>query len=228
MNAIRVTSNKNDSPLRFRFDQNGALTSQAGIDVSEWQGNINWGTVKSSGAEFAIIRVGFRGYGASGRLVVDEKFAANIKGAMNAGLKVGVYFYTQAINVDEAIQEAEVVLKALSDCGITPAKLSFPVVYDIEYAAPDARTNHLTNTQRTDLCIAFCDKVKSAGYGAMIYSSMDWLKNMLQTSRLGNYKTWLAHWTDSTSYAGSYSMWQFSGSGRIGGISGDVDLNIAF
>ncbi len=150
---------------------------------------------------------------------------------MNAGIKTGVYFYTQAINQDEALQESEVVLKALKDCGITPDKLSLPVAFDIEYVdVAEARTNvhKLTNSQRTDLCIAFCDKIKSAGYRPMVYATKDWLENMLQTDRLSGYQTWLAHWTGSTSYAGSYSMWQYSAVGRIGGISGDVDLDIMF
>ena len=138
------------------YKENGHVTSIAGVDVSDYQGDIDWEKVHDAGIEFAIIRIGYRTYG-SGKVTLDENFANNIKAADKAGVKVGVYFFSQAINTDEAIEEADAVLDAIEGFNIT-----YPVIYDWELIYGDsARTDKVTVEELADCCIAFCERVKS-------------------------------------------------------------------
>jgi GH25 family lysozyme M1 (1,4-beta-N-acetylmuramidase) len=202
-------------------------TVKTGIDVSSHNGTINWKKVKADGVEFAFIRVGYRGYGESGSLNEDANFEQNIKGALAAGLQVGVYFFSQAINTDEAEAEAKYLLNLISGY-----KITLPVVMDFEYASVSgAQTGRLykadlSKNAATRICRAFCKKVTAKGYEAMVYANKDMLTNHLNASDISDdYKIWLANYTSQTTYSGEYDYWQYSSSGSVSGISGNVDLD---
>lgn len=205
------------------YKPGGRITSIPGIDVSVHQGAIDWQQVRDAGVEFAIIRVGYRTYG-GGEIKLDEGFVDNISGATAAGLKVGVYFFSQAVTVDEAVAEADAVLDA-----IAPYDITYPVVYDWELIYDDtARTDDIPVDVLTDSCIAFCERVKSAGYTPMIYQNKGTTLFKLDLPRLQDYDFWLAEYGSEPTYYYDYQMWQYSCTGRIPGIAGEVDLNISF
>ena len=192
-----------------------------GIDVSSWQGNINWPQVAASGVQFAIIRVGFRGYAEEGNIKEDAYFRQNVKGAVSNGIKVGIYFYSTARNEDEALQEAAWVVDKIKAYAIT-----YPVAYDFEEFGMH-RTANISGEQATNNAIAFLNYVGSQGFGAMMYANKNDITHRFQKSRLP-YKFWLAHYVSSTDYTGSYQMWQRTSKGSVPGISGYVDMNIAY
>ncbi|MDD6098718.1 MAG: glycoside hydrolase family 25 protein [Oscillospiraceae bacterium] len=205
------------------YKPDGMITSIPGIDVSVHQGAIDWQQVRDAGVEFVIIRVGYRTYG-GGEIKLDEGFVENISGATAAGLKVGVYFFSQAVTVDEAVAEADAVLDA-----IAPYNITYPVVYDWELIYDDtARTDDIPVDVLTDSCIAFCERVKSAGYTPMIYQNKGTTLFKLDLPRLQDYDFWLAEYGSEPTYYYDYQMWQYSCTGRIPGIAGEVDLNISF
>ena len=194
-----------------------------GIDVSRYQGDIDWARAAADGVEFAIIRMGFRGYD-TGKTVVDEFFDANMRGAAAAGVRVGTYFFSQAVNEGEAIAEAEMVL-----AGIAPYDVRFPVVFDIEeISGQNARTDVLTSEEVTDIAIAFCERIKAAGYTPMIYANPKWFVARMDLGRLEPYAKWLAQYYKTPTYPYAFSIWQFSSSGSVDGIKGNVDLDLAF
>ena len=196
-----------------------------GIDVSYYQGNIDWKKVKNSGVEFVIVRVGYRGYGSSGTLVEDPKFKTYLDGATKAGLKVGVYFYTQAITTAEAQEEAKFVLDRIKGYS-----LQMPVYYDIEsvdYDTGRLDSAGLSKAQKTALCTAFCDTIIKSGYSAGVYANYTWLNYYIDGAGLGKkYPIWLAHYTSNTNYDQRMDMWQYSGSGTVSGISAYTDVNV--
>ncbi len=205
------------------YKENGEVTSFAGVDVSEYQGDIDWQQVKSAGIDFAMIRVGYRSYG-GGVITLDERFADNLKGANEAGIKTGVYFFSQAISTDEAIEEADAVLDA-----IAPYDITYPVVYDWEIIYDDsARTDSMTVEMLADCCISFCERVRSAGYTPMIYQNKGTSMFKLDLPRLTDYDFWLAEYNDEPSYYYEYKMWQYASDGTVPGISGEVDMNLCF
>ena len=194
-----------------------------GIDVSRWNETIDWAKVKDAGVSYAIIRVGYRG-SVTGSLVEDYYFRKNIEGATEAGIPVGVYFFTQAINQVEAVEEASMVLELCRDY-----KLTYPVFIDTEGAGGEGRADGLDVKTRTAVCEAFCETIRNSGYQAGIYASKNWYNNKLDTSRLpDNIVIWLAEYADAPTYDKKYHMWQYSSSGRILGIEGRVDLNLSF
>lgn len=205
------------------YTENGVVTSIAGIDVSVHQGDIDWQQVKNAGIEFAIIRAGYRTYG-GGIVNIDENLEKNLAGAEAAGIKTGVYFFSQAVTVEEAMEEADAVLDV-----IAPYNITYPVVYDWEIIYDDsARTDDVPVDTLTDCCIAFCERVKSAGYTPMIYQNKRTSLFKLDLPRLQDYDFWLAEYGDEPTYYYDFDMWQYSCTGRIPGITGDVDLNISF
>ncbi|MCD7812025.1 MAG: glycoside hydrolase family 25 protein [Ruminococcus sp.] len=205
------------------YKEDGEVTSIPGIDISTHQGTIDWEQVKAAGIEFAMIRVGYRTYG-GGEIKFDDSFAENLAGAEAAGIKTGVYFFSQAVSVDEAIEEADAIIDA-----IAPYNITYPVVYDWEIIYDDeARTDDVAVDVLTDSCIAFCERVKSAGYTPMIYQNKRTTLFKLDLPRLQDYDFWLAEYGDEPTYYYDYEMWQYSCTGTIPGISGDVDLNICF
>ncbi|MBQ6844438.1 MAG: glycoside hydrolase family 25 protein [Agathobacter sp.] len=195
-----------------------------GIDVSKWQGKIDWDKVKADGYKFAIIRMGYRGYSEAGGLALDEMFYQNIQAAQAAGLDVGVYFFSQAINETEALEEAEFVLDALEGY-----ELQLPIVYDPELIRDQpARTNDVTGEQFTKNTIVFCDAIKAAGYDPMIYSNMVWEAFLFDMTQLQDYPFWYADYEAVPQSPYNFVMWQYSETGSVNGISGNVDLNILF
>lgn len=206
----------------YTFGADGALNRTArGIDVSKFQGSIDWNAVKADGITFAIIRCGYRGYG-SGALVEDSTYRANIRGAINAGLKVGVYFYSQAVNEAEAVEEASMVLSLVGGYS-----LPLGVYYDTEKVAGDSgRADGISAAQRTACAVAFCETIRNAGYRAGVYSYASWFYNSLNFANISKYNTWIAQYRDTLNFSYKYNIWQYTGSGRVNGISKPVDMNI--
>lgn len=205
------------------YTQNGEITSIAGVDVSEHQGTIDWQKVKNAGIEFALIRVGYRTYG-GGDITLDTTFEENLRNADKAGIKLGVYFYSQAVTPEEAIAEADIVIDA-----IEPFNITYPVVFDWELIYNDsARTDKVSVDTLAECCISFCERVKSAGYTPMIYQNKNTSMFKLDLPRLQDYDFWLAEYNDKPTYYYDYQMWQYTSTGKVPGINGDVDLNICF
>lgn len=207
---------------------------QNGIDVSQWNGNINWTKVKNAGYKFAIIRVAGC-YATSDKkgnaqLFMDDNAIQNIKGASAAGLSVGVYFFSQAISEKEARAEARYILKAIEPYR---NKIKLPVVFDFEFFSDSNGEGgrlynaHLTKTKATNVCNAFCDTVSQEGYTPMLYSNLSMLSRHLKPEEL-NCKLWLAQWAFTPTYAGAYEYWQYTSSGKVPGMTGNVDLNIRY
>ncbi len=205
------------------FDS-GEYTIRKGIDISYHQGTVDFDKVKADGYDFVIVRVAYRGYGKTGSLNEDKMFREYIKKARAAGLDVGVYIFSQAINETEALEEAELVLKLIDGYD-----LQLPVVYDPEFIRDDvARTDDISGEQFTANTIAFCEKIKEAGYEPMIYSNMIWEGEVFTMSQLQDYRFWYADYelTPQTPYA--FDFWQYSSTGSVDGISGVTDLNVQF
>ena len=196
--------------------------AKVGIDVSKWNGTIDWDKVKNAGVQFAIVRAGYRG-SVTGSLVEDPQFVANMKGAAAAGIPVGVYFFTQATDEKEAVEEASAVLELIRDF-----QLSYPVFIDTEGAGGNGRADGLGAETRTLVCEAFCRTVENAGYTAGVYASRNWYNNNLQTARLENYHIWLAEYRSVPLYQGYYKTWQYTSKGKVDGIEGRVDINITY
>lgn len=215
----------------FKVDENGVVEyndgmtiSKKGIDVSKFQGKINWSRVKADGVEYAFVRMGYRGYGSSGKLVTDETFEDNIKGATANGVDVGVYFFSQAVTEEEAIEEANYVLSAIEGYDVT-----YPIVIDIEEVTDsDARTAKLTKEEWTKNCIAFCETVKDAGYTPMIYGNLKTFFIMLDMEQLEKYDKWFAYYDTPVYFPYEFKIWQYTDKGSVDGISSDVDLNVGF
>ena len=201
-----------------------------GIDVSQFNGTIDWNSVKNAGIDYVYIRVGYRGYGQAGNFREDSKFRTNIEGAKNAGIPVGVYFVTQAITPEEAIEEANWVYNIIKDY-----KIDYPVALDIEEAKVEPgdipRTINLDNATRTYLAKLFCQTIQNYGYTPIIYTNLNWANNKLNMSELSEFDTWIARYRDinlGPGYNGDYTMWQYTSEGSISGISGYVDFNICY
>lgn len=221
-NGNPVTGDQIIQGGKYSFREDGSLDggNVMGIDISKHNGTVDWNAVKNAGVEFVILRCGYRG-SASGVLVEDEKFRTNIKGATAAGLKVGIYFFSQAVNEMEAVEEASLTLSLIKG-----HKISYPVYIDVE--AANGRADGLSAAERTKVVRAFCETVRDSGYTAGVYSNKNWFAEKMDTGAFGNYRIWLAQYTESPTYTGRYEMWQYSSRGTIPGIKGDVDLNICY
>ncbi len=204
------------------YIEDGTITSLKGIDVSRHQEEIDWEKVAADGVEFAVIRLGYRGY-SQGVLQIDPTYEANITGALANDIAVGVYFWTQAATVEEAEEEAQFILD-----NIKPYRVTWPIVIDIEEGSGGDRTLHLTAEERTDCIVAFCEKIKDAGYTPMLYSNIRWFMEKLEIERLMDYDIWFAQYYNRPFFPYAFQMWQYTSSGRVDGIKGDVDLNLSF
>ena len=211
----------------YYFDQNGVKASQLGIDVSYHNQGINWNAVKAQGIDYAILRVGYRGYG-TGLLWEDKRFDQYMKAAKAAGMKLGVYFYSSAMNPAEAREEASFVIGLLAG-----AKLDYPVYFDTELSEdiPPGRHDYLGKAVRTQVIPAFCETIRAAGYTPGVYSNLNFLNNHIPYSVYGPYTTWLASYTRDSklpTFSRPYDMWQFTASGSVNGIRGVADMNVIF
>ena len=224
-NPYRSENFSIDENDRMRYVADGKLSSYFGIDVSSFQGDIDWDAARADGVEFAILRIGVRGYGEEGNIKLDEKFYQNYDNAHRAGIDLGVYFYSQAITVDEAVEEAHFVLENLD--GRT---LEYPVVFDWEPVTTSGDVTPRTEDMMPgtlNLCAsAFMEAVRDAGYEAMLYTNKKMAYLKYDMRRFQDYPVWLAQYSGEVTYYYDFDMWQY-GFGRVDGIEGDVDLDIA-
>lgn len=208
-----------------RYMENGKKTSYVGVDVSKHTGKINFTGVKAAGVDYVMIRLGSRGY-STGQISLDENFKENIEGAIEAGLEVGVYFYSQAVTQEEAIQEANFVVQNLEPYR---ASVKYPVAFDMEFVSNDkSRVEGLSRDDKTTVTAAFLEGIKAAGYVPMIYGDKEWLIKEIDMTKLQNFDVWLSQEADIPDYPYQYTMWQYSTDGVLNGISGNADLNICF
>lgn len=207
----------------MKYYENGKQVSYVGVDVSKNQDYVDFVKVKKAGIQFVMIRAGARGYG-TGQLIVDEYFSDNLKRATDAGLAVGVYFYSQAVTEDEAIEEANLVLQNLGEY-----RISYPIAYEMELITNDtARTDGLKKADRTKIAKAFLNTVANAGYKTALYGNKEWLIKKIDMSKLTAYDVWLSQPGDIPDYPYKFTMWQYDAKGTVDGISGNVNLNVSF
>lgn len=220
-NSQAVTGWNQIDGLQYYFNGDGSLGSHLVIDVSTYNGDIDWDRVKEAGIDYAIIRVGYRGY-ETARLVKDKRFDTNMSNATAAGVKVGAYIVTQAVNTNEAVEEASFIISSCSGYNV-----SLPLAIDVESAGNGSgRGDKISVAERTAVINAFVQTIRGAGYSAMVYANKDWMTNRINAGGLASGSTvWLAQYRSSCTYGGSYQMWQFTESGSIPGISGNVDMS---
>ncbi|MEG1848568.1 MAG: glycoside hydrolase family 25 protein [Lachnospiraceae bacterium] len=207
----------------MRYSQQGKVISHMGINVSQENGVIDYTKVKKAGIDFVIIQLGMRGYG-TGKVSVDDYFIKNMEGATQAGLSVGVSFYSQAINEQEAVEEASLVIKQLKEY-----EIAYPVAYDMEEIIGDtARTDALSKEERSKITAAFLKTLSDVGYKTVIYGNKEWLLQKINLSLLSEYKIWLSQEMDVPDYPYQFALWQYSTTGVIPGVVGEVGLNLSF
>lgn len=207
----------------MKYYVDGKQTSYVGVDISKVQDYVDFVKVKKSGINFVMLRAGARGYG-TGQLIVDDYFNDNLKRATDAGLEVGVYFFSQAITKEEAVEEANMVLENLGDY-----QISYPIAFDMEFIENDqARIDSLSKADKTAIAKAFLDTIAAAGYKTMLYGNKEWLIKEVDMSKLTAYDVWLSQLTDVPDYPYQFTMWQYSTQGSVDGIAGPVNMNISF
>ena len=212
-----------DANNQITYSEDGKVVSHKVIDVSRYQNSIDFAKVKSAGVDYAMLRCGYRSYG-EGILTEDTSFNTNAAEAIKNNIKIGAYFFSQAINTTEAREEADYVINM-----VKPYQISGPIAIDIEEIFDDTyRQMHLTPAQLTDVIITFCDRIKEAGYTPMIYSNLSSFIGNVELERLENYEKWFAYYSDEPYFPYEISMWQYTDNGVIDGISRNVDLNISF
>ena len=206
---------------RFAYYENGELKSRLGVDVSDHQGAVDWSAVAADGVEFAMVRVGNRGY-TEGALYADARYAENIDGASNAGLDVGAYFFSQAVSVDEAREEADFVLELLAG-----RYLALPVAFDHEPVVDaGGRANNVDRETLTACAQAFCERLEEGGYGTMIYGNSGDMARY-DRSNLGGRPVWFAEYDAAQPHAQfDFAMWQYASNGTVAGIATNVDMNL--
>lgn len=224
---------KNNYDLNaFRYNENGykvyyiddQIASCEGIDLSNYQGEVDFEQVKASGIDYVILRVGGRGYGEEGDIYPDSSFSAYYHDAKAAGLLVGVYFFSQATTVEEGVEEANYTIDAIKDL-----EIDYPVVFDWEPIHHDnARTDNVTGEQLTDIALSFLNTVKDAGYEPMWYTNTSHLYYAYDLERMKNYDLWIADYGEYPSAYYYFTMWQYTATSMVPGVEGDVDINICF
>ena len=223
-NAYDFTKMEEKAGLK-RYMENGKKISYVGVDISKQTGSVNFAGLKAAGVDYVMIRLGGRGY-STGQITLDENFTENIEGAIAEGLDVGIYFYSQAINQDEALEEADFVIRNLEPY---KGNIKYPVVFDMEFVVNDeARIDGLSREDRTTIAISFLGSVKAVGYVPMIYGDKEWLIKEIDLAKLQDFDVWLAQEEDIPDYPYQYAMWQYSTMGVVNGIKGDANLNICF
>ncbi|MCR4924112.1 MAG: hypothetical protein K5931_08920 [Lachnospiraceae bacterium] len=205
------------------YDENGKKISHLGVDISYHQQNVNWDELEKA-VEFVILRCGYRGY-SEGKLKVDEKFREYAKECNDRGIPLGVYFYTQSVTVEEAVEEAEFVIETIKDFDI-----SYPVTYDTEYVSDEsARTRviEISPDLRSQMAVAFCERIKEEGYYPMVYASENWLRRNLNRDMIEDYDIWAPQYLEKNDFLYDFTIWQYTESGKIAGIDTEVDLDIS-
>lgn len=222
-NTVTMDQVEKQADGTYQYVKDGQVASKKGIDVSKYQKNINWSAVAADGVEYAFVRVGCRGYGAKGTLVLDEKFGENALGATEHGIKLGVYFFSQAISVDEALEEARLVVKAIKDYDVT-----YPVAIDIEKVqGQKARQDKLTKEARTEIAIAFCEYIKEAGYTPMVYGDLETFESLIDAEKLSEYDFWISEVDGKMTFPYEFAVWQYSHKGKVPGIKPETSLSIS-
>lgn len=222
-NGNVVTGEQVIQGAKYNFASDGALITGSGtlgIDVSKWNGNIDWNAVKNSGVSYVIIRCGYRG-STTGAMIEDPKFKSNIKGASAAGLKVGIYFFSQAVNEVEAVEEASMTINLIKNYSI-----SYPVFLDVEPSG--GRGDGIDKNTRTQVIKAYCETIRNSGYTAGVYANKTWLTSYMNVGELGAYKIWLAQYNTTPTYSGRIDLWQYTSKGQVNGIGGHTDLNLSY
>ena len=213
--------------LDFQYNRNNYLLCQKqdsypGIDVSAFQGEIDWQKVAGSGIQFAIVRLGYRGYGKAGKMVEDEYARKNLQGARDAGLAVGAYFFSQALSIEEVDEEIDFLLEILGDF-----QLEMPLILDWEQVGVEtARTNNMDARTLTNMQLHFCKVMSEKGYQPMVYFNWNQASRLLYLSELEEYPFWLALYQDRMTYPYRVEMWQYTDQGKVPGIQGNVDINV--
>ncbi len=228
INPYITKNNYDPMKLILKKDRMGYYEGQKqvsffGVDISKYNGTVDFEALKEDGVDFVMIRLGARGYG-SGQILLDENFETNIKGANEAGIDVGVYFFSQALNVTEASEEAAFVVQNLA-----AHKVIYPVVFDMEYINNDtARIDGLKKKDKTEIANTFLSNIQTAGYTPMLYGTKEWLIEQIDLTQLMGYDVWLSQQSELPDYPYKYQMWQYSLKGNVAGIDGNVDFNISF
>ena len=223
-NTYDFTNLEEKAGLR-RYMENGKKISYVGVDLSKQNGDVNFNSMKAAGVDYVMIRLGGRGY-STGQISLDENFKKNIEGAAAAGLDIGVYFYSQAISQEEALQEVNFVIQNLESYR---ASVKYPIAFDMEFVANDtARIDSLTKDEKTNIATSFLESVKAAGYVPMLYGDKEWLLKEIDLARLQSYDVWLVQEQELPDYPYQFTMWQYSTEGVVNGVSGDANLNISF
>lgn len=208
-----------DTAGRLHYEDDTRI-SRTVVDVSTYQKNIDWTAVSDDGIEMAMIRLGYRGY-KTGVLSLDSHYEKNVQEARSAGLDIGVYFFSQAITVAEAEEEARYVMRH-----VRGKHINGPIAFDMEPISGGDRISSLTTAQKTEIADAFCQLLEKNGYSPIIYGNPDWLQTHLDMTLLTDYPVWLAHYTSLTNWPYAYDMWQYTDSGKVSGIGSGVDLSI--
>lgn len=208
-----------------RYMENGRKTSYVGVDISKHTGKVYFPSLKAAGVDYVMIRLGSRGY-TTGQITLDENFKENIEGAIEAQLDVGIYFYSQAVSQDEAVQEANFVVQNLEPYR---AHVKYPVAFNMGFVSNDkSRIEGLGREDKTAVTVSFLDAVRAAGYVPMIYGDKEWLIKEVDLTKLQDYDVWLSQEEEIPDYPYRYAMWQYNTDGVLNGIDGGADLNICF
>ncbi len=222
-NTLKAENFTSDATFKY-YSEDGKAASEEGIDISSYTGEIDWKKVKAAGVDFAMVRLGGRGYGEDGSLYSDDKALEYIKGAQAENIKVGGYFFSQATTSDEAAEEAEYVKDLLDG-----TKLEYPIAFDWEIIKDEnARTDSVSSTQATECAKVFCESIKNYGYKPMIYSPARELYFKYDLTQLKDFDIWFVDYTNVPEFYYQFTMWQYSETGSVDGIEGTVDLNICF
>lgn len=223
-NTFDFTKMEDKAGLK-RYMENGRKTSYVGVDISKHTGKVYFPSLKAAGVDYVMIRLGSRGY-STGQITLDENFKENIEGAIEAGLDVGIYFYSQAISQDEAVQEANFVVQNLEPYR---AHVKYPIAFNMGFVSNDkSRIEGVSREDKTAVTVSFLDAVRAAGYVPMVYGDKEWLLKEVDLAKLQDYDVWLSQEEEIPDYPYRYAMWQYNTDGVLNGIDGGADLNICF
>ena len=218
-------TNLSESANLKRYTENGKKTSYVGIDISKHNESVNFRSLKAAGIDYVMLRLGARGY-STGQMSLDDNFVGNIEAAIDAGLDIGIYFYSQAINQEEAVQEVNFIVQNLEPYR---EHITYPVALDMENVSNDkARIDELSRDDKTTISASFLSGVRAAGYNPMIYGNKEWLIKNIDLAKLQDYDVWLAQDEDIPDYPYQFVMWQYTTTGVVNGVKGDANLNICF